>query len=134
MYIFAHTCAQTIPLELNTVRFIDNFSAGTRGAASAELVRVLITCVTRGRELLACGYAVVFLHRHRSMQPFMRRAPGPLFDYLALDMHGRAAGSMHTCQCMHQSPPQSRPCTPTRSALHWRRSTRCGPRCDDLLM
>lgn len=26
----------TIPLERNTVRFIDNFSTGTRGAKSAE--------------------------------------------------------------------------------------------------
>jgi phosphopantothenate-cysteine ligase len=26
----------TVPLERNTVRFIDNFSLGTRGAASAE--------------------------------------------------------------------------------------------------
>jgi phosphopantothenate-cysteine ligase len=26
----------TVPLEKNTVRFLDNFSAGTRGAASAE--------------------------------------------------------------------------------------------------
>ena len=29
----------TVPLERNTVRFIDNFSVGTRGAASAELRR-----------------------------------------------------------------------------------------------
>lgn len=26
----------TVPLEYNTVRFVDNFSAGTRGSASAE--------------------------------------------------------------------------------------------------
>lgn len=26
----------TVPLEKNTVRFIDNFSTGTRGATSAE--------------------------------------------------------------------------------------------------
>lgn len=26
----------TVPLEVNTVRFIDNFSTGTRGARSAE--------------------------------------------------------------------------------------------------
>ena len=29
----------TVPLENNTVRFIDNFSAGTRGATSAECFR-----------------------------------------------------------------------------------------------
>ena len=39
-----------IPLERNMVRFIDNFSQGNRGAASAEC-------------FLAEGYAVVFLHR-----------------------------------------------------------------------
>jgi len=49
----------TVPLELNTVRFVDNFSAGTRGSASAEY-------------FLAAGYAVVFLHREKSLMPFSR--------------------------------------------------------------
>jgi len=49
----------TIPLEANTVRFIDNFSAGTRGSASAEY-------------FLRSGYAVVFLHRANSLKPFDR--------------------------------------------------------------
>ena len=40
----------TVPLERNTVRFIDNFSAGTRGSASAE-------------NFAKQGYAVIFLHR-----------------------------------------------------------------------
>ncbi|KAJ5692311.1 Phosphopantothenate--cysteine ligase CAB2 [Penicillium macrosclerotiorum] len=40
----------TVPLEAQTVRFIDNFSAGTRGATSAEY-------------FLQQGYAVIFLHR-----------------------------------------------------------------------
>lgn len=31
-----NAAVQTVPLEKNTVRFLDNFSAGTRGAASAE--------------------------------------------------------------------------------------------------
>ena len=31
-----------MPLEHNTVRFVDNFSAGTRGAASAEYVPSLL--------------------------------------------------------------------------------------------
>jgi phosphopantothenate---cysteine ligase (ATP) len=47
----------TVPLELKTVRFIDNFSTGTRGARCAE-------------ELLRAGYAVVFLHRRGSVYPF----------------------------------------------------------------
>jgi phosphopantothenate-cysteine ligase len=53
----------TVPLEARMVRFLDNFSAGTRGAASAE-------------ELLSAGYAVIFLHRHWSMTPFVRGLGG----------------------------------------------------------
>ncbi|ODV79235.1 DFP-domain-containing protein [Suhomyces tanzawaensis NRRL Y-17324] len=49
----------TVPLENNTVRFIDNFSAGTRGATSAE-------------NFLENGYAVIFLHREFSLLPYSR--------------------------------------------------------------
>lgn len=49
----------TVPLENNTVRFIDNFSAGTRGATSAE-------------KFLENGYAVIFLHREFSLLPYSR--------------------------------------------------------------
>jgi phosphopantothenate-cysteine ligase len=49
----------TVPLENQTVRFIDNFSAGTRGATSAEY-------------FLEAGYAVIFLHRHFSLLPYSR--------------------------------------------------------------
>lgn len=48
----------TVPLEKACVRFIDNFSKGTRGAHSAE-------------EFLAAGYAVIFLARGGSAQPFV---------------------------------------------------------------
>ncbi|KAK0809295.1 Phosphopantothenate--cysteine ligase cab2 [Friedmanniomyces endolithicus] len=50
----------TVPLENQTVRFIDNFSAGTRGATSAEY-------------FLEAGYAVIFLHRQFSLLPYSRR-------------------------------------------------------------
>jgi phosphopantothenate-cysteine ligase len=49
----------TVPLEQQTVRYIDNFSAGTRGATSAEY-------------FLQNGYAVIFLHRQFSLLPFSR--------------------------------------------------------------
>jgi len=49
----------TVPLEKQTVRFIDNFSAGTRGATSAEY-------------FLESGYAVLFLHRQFSLLPYSR--------------------------------------------------------------
>ena len=51
----------TIPLEQRVVRFIDNFSTGTRGAALAE-------------RLVGLGYAVMFLFRRSSKRPFVRRA------------------------------------------------------------
>ncbi len=49
----------TVPLEINTVRFLDNFSAGTRGATSAEY-------------FIEAGYAVIFLHRQFSLEPYTR--------------------------------------------------------------
>ena len=52
----------TAPLERTAVRFIDNFSSGARGAASAEY-------------LIRAGYAVVFLHREGSLKPFDRALP-----------------------------------------------------------
>lgn len=55
----------TVPLERNTVRFVDNFSEGTRGARSAEL-------------LIDSDYAVVFLHRSNSRKPFALNADSVL--------------------------------------------------------
>ncbi|ETI39836.1 hypothetical protein F442_14432 [Phytophthora nicotianae P10297] len=49
----------TVPLERNTVRFLDNFSTGSRGAASVEY-------------LLELGYAVIYVHRPGSVAPFAR--------------------------------------------------------------
>lgn len=48
----------TVPLEKQCVRFIDNFSRGTRGALSCE-------------QFLKHGYHVIFLCRHGSAQPFI---------------------------------------------------------------
>ncbi|KAF5093112.1 hypothetical protein D0Z00_004235 [Geotrichum galactomycetum] len=65
----------TVPLENNTVRFIDNFSAGTRGATSAE-------------EFVDNGYAVVFLHRQFSLLPYSRHyshTTNCFLDFLAVD-------------------------------------------------
>lgn len=47
------------PLLKNTVRFLDNFSGGSRGSISAE-------------QFLTKGYAVIFLSRRGSLQPFLR--------------------------------------------------------------
>jgi phosphopantothenate---cysteine ligase (ATP) len=52
------------------VRFIDNFSGGTRGALSAE-------------QFLAAGYGVIFLSRRHSIQPFTKGLPpGLIVDRL----------------------------------------------------
>lgn len=49
-----------VPLEQNTVRFVDNFSTGTRGAALAE-------------NAIDTGAYVIFMHRTGSAVPFLRR-------------------------------------------------------------
>merc|ERR1712000_212563 len=69
----------TVPLEKQTVRFIDNFSAGTRGATSAEY-------------FLKEGYAVIFLHREFSLVPYARHyshaTTGSYLDFLEEDGQG----------------------------------------------
>eukprot|EP00884_Botryococcus_braunii_P005180 jgi/Botrbrau1/14663/Bobra.0108s0024.1 len=60
-----------VPLEKRCVRFIDNFSGGTRGALSTEY-------------FLEAGYGVIFLHRKHSVQPFMKGLPsGQILDAFA---------------------------------------------------
>ncbi|CAM5105460.1 unnamed protein product [Natator depressus] len=53
-----------VPLEARAVRFLENFSSGRRGAASAE-------------RLVCAGYGVCFLHRARSAFPWARALPPP---------------------------------------------------------
>lgn len=55
----------TVPLERRTVRYIDNFSTGNRGAAITEW-------------LVQHGYAVVFLHRKGSAYPIARHVAAKL--------------------------------------------------------
>lgn len=67
----------TVPLENQTVRFIDNFSAGTRGATSAEY-------------FLEAGYAVMFLHRQFSLLPYSRHyshSTNCFLDFMAEDQN-----------------------------------------------
>jgi phosphopantothenate-cysteine ligase len=69
----------TVPLENNTVRFIDNFSAGTRGATSTEY-------------LLEQGYAVIFLHRQFSLLPYSRHyshSTNCFLDYMEESTDGK---------------------------------------------
>ncbi|KAI4307338.1 hypothetical protein L6164_030538 [Bauhinia variegata] len=58
----------TAPLEQRCVRYIDNFSSGHRGATSTEY-------------FLKAGYAVIYLYRRGSFQPFCRSLPDdPLLE------------------------------------------------------
>ncbi|MCJ1315936.1 hypothetical protein MMC15_001256 [Xylographa vitiligo] len=69
----------TVPLENQTVRFVDNFSAGTRGATSAEY-------------FLEAGYAVIFLHRHFSLLPYSRHyshSTNCFLDFMAAGPDGK---------------------------------------------
>lgn len=62
-------------MERNCVRFLDNFSAGTRGAISAEY-------------FLEAGYAVIFLHREYSLRPYSRlytHSKDSVFDLLEIN-------------------------------------------------
>ena len=69
----------TVPLENQTVRFIDNFSAGTRGATSAEY-------------FLQAGYAVIFLHRQFSLLPYSRHyshSTNCFLDFMTANAEGK---------------------------------------------
>ncbi|KAK4489930.1 hypothetical protein RD792_000578 [Penstemon davidsonii] len=58
----------TVPLEQRCVRYIDNFSSGHRGATSTEY-------------FLKAGYAVIFLYRRGTCQPYYRSLPDdPLLE------------------------------------------------------
>ncbi|XP_050234080.1 phosphopantothenate--cysteine ligase 2-like [Mercurialis annua] len=58
----------TVPLEQRCVRYIDNFSSGHRGATSTEY-------------FIKAGYAVIFLYRRGSYQPYCRFLPeDPLLE------------------------------------------------------
>ena len=61
--VFVTSGGTTVPLERKTVRFIDNFSHGTRGSASAEY-------------FVRHGYAVLFLFRKNSLAPYERHMSG----------------------------------------------------------
>ncbi|XP_074272841.1 phosphopantothenate--cysteine ligase 2-like [Silene latifolia] len=67
----------TVPLEQRCVRYIDNFSSGHRGAASTEY-------------FLKAGYAVIFLHRRGTCQPYCRFLPNdPLLEcFESIDQGG----------------------------------------------
>lgn len=81
-----------VPLEQEMVRFLDNFSAGSRGAISAEYARHAQHPHACARWFLRAGYGVIFLHRQFSMTPFARKYRSrteSLLDYLVPGGAGR---------------------------------------------
>lgn len=81
---FVTSGGTTVPLEKNTVRFIDNFSGGMRGSISAET-------------FLEQGYVVIFMHRKGSMQPFLRWLQDDhLLDQFEATDDGRVVLSQHS--------------------------------------
>lgn len=75
----------TVPLERSNVRFIDNFSTGTRGALCAEKLLRIGSHPLDDRK----PYAVIFVSREGSAQPFLRRATP---DNLAESVQYRQTG------------------------------------------
>lgn len=60
---------------------MDNFSAGTRGSSSAEY-------------FLDQGYAVIFMHRQKSLEPFTRHfSKQQFFDMLEINDNHPGAGT-----------------------------------------
>ncbi|KAJ6650058.1 Phosphopantothenate--cysteine ligase [Pseudolycoriella hygida] len=79
----------TIPLEHNTVRFVDNFSAGTRGSSKnlyrSSLLNIQNLGSASAEYFLEHSYAVIFMHRQKSLEPFTRHFNGQqFFDMLEL--------------------------------------------------
>ncbi|KAK4428486.1 Phosphopantothenate--cysteine ligase 2 [Sesamum alatum] len=72
----------TVPLEQRCVRYIDNFSSGHRGAASTEY-------------FLKAGYAVVFLYRKGTCQPYCRSLPDdPLLECFEVTSESNITGTL----------------------------------------
>ncbi|KAL0439795.1 UNVERIFIED_CONTAM: Phosphopantothenate--cysteine ligase 2 [Sesamum latifolium] len=72
----------TVPLEQRCVRYIDNFSSGHRGAASTEY-------------FLKAGYAVVFLYRKGTCQPYCSSLPDdPLLECFEVTSESNIAGTL----------------------------------------
>lgn len=80
----------TVPLERNTVRFLDNFSAGTRGSASSE------------QFMSEHGYPVIFLYRAHSLMPYSRHlCLAQLLDVLSLNGEAATTTDPTTLHALH---------------------------------
>ena len=68
------------------MRFIDNFSRGKRGSSSAEY-------------FLRLGYAVIFLHRKNTLQPFLRHfSVAEVLQWMELTPHASSSPDKWQCE------------------------------------
>ena len=91
-----------------SVRFLDNFSAGALFLPRAYVARVLRVVALQGTRgatsaeyFLKAGYAVIFMHRQFSLQPFSRHyshSTHPFLDFLDVDEPSTAATSTGSSQ------------------------------------
>ncbi|CAG8777571.1 18377_t:CDS:2, partial [Gigaspora rosea] len=75
----------TVPLENSTVRFIDNFSA----VLKFFLLSIII--ISQSTNFLEMGYAVIFMHRQFSLQPYSRHyshSTNCFLDFMELKSDG----------------------------------------------
>jgi len=89
--------SKTLVYDTSRVRFLDNFSAGgftlyTRRFVPETVVHLFIRTGTRGATsaeyFLKAGYAVIFMHRQFSLQPFSRHyshSTNPFLDFLEIE-------------------------------------------------
>ncbi|GMH14817.1 hypothetical protein Nepgr_016658 [Nepenthes gracilis] len=81
----------TVPLEQRCVRYIDNFSSGHRGAASTEY-------------FLKAGYAVIYLHRRGTCQPYCRSLPDdPLLECFEFTNEGNIQVQRSQCEAVRKA-------------------------------
>ena len=67
--VFITSGGTSVPLEKNTVRSVENFSTGTRGARSAEY-------------FLKAGHPVIYYHRDSCLCPFAIELKSTMSDWL----------------------------------------------------
>ncbi|KAG1785372.1 uncharacterized protein HD556DRAFT_1450784 [Suillus plorans] len=80
---------------LRNLRFLDNFSAGTRGATSAEY-------------FLKAGHAVIFMNRQFNLQPFGRRSShstNPFLNFLEIDAASPSSSTIDSAFPYSNDPP-----------------------------
>ena len=86
-------CASCLPYQWPVLDLTDS-SCGQCAMCVCQLSPLPVTCPWPDRQFVRHGYAVVFLHRLRSLQPFSRRLRDPI-DLLTCTADGSVTGESH---------------------------------------